>query len=39
MDKFGAVLQRELPIIDGVVVLLPVPTLSALADEPGGEAC
>jgi len=35
MARFGGVEPKPLPIIDGAVVLLPVPALSALAGEPG----
>ncbi len=35
MDKFGATQVKELPIIEGAVVLLPIPAISALSGEPG----
>lgn len=35
VTKFGGVVDRELPIIGGAVVLLPLRAVSALAGEPG----
>jgi subtilisin len=35
LDKFGASFEKELPIINGLVVLIPQPALNALANETG----